>query len=105
MVVKIVMECVKIVMERKLQSKLIKKKKECNLYNTSILVWWDNLKYKIKIYPKIISKQKNREYYRIQNSIQMLSQNIANGNIIDIAKYEQLIKMQRCYIKIQSTMG
>ena len=35
-------------------------------------------------------RERKREYYRIQNSIQMLSQNIANGNIIDIAKYEQL---------------
>ena len=36
-----------IVIERKLIES-IDKEKECNLYNTSILVWCDNLKYKIK---------------------------------------------------------
>ena len=35
-------------------------------------------------------RERKREYYRIQNSIQRLSQNYADGNSIDIAKYEQL---------------
>ena len=39
---------------RKKIIELIDKEKECNLYHTSVLVWWDNLKYKIKkIIPKL----------------------------------------------------
>ena len=69
-------------------------KKKNVIYIIPILIWLDNLKYKIKKlsrnYSQTRVKERKREYYRIQNSIQRLSQNIADGNRIDIAKYEQL---------------
>lgn len=73
---------------------LIEKEKTCILFEQSILVRWDNLKYKIKMLSQIYSKnrvkERNREYFKIQNSLQRLSQSIADGNCIDIEKYEKL---------------
>jgi hypothetical protein len=49
---------------------------ECKLYTTEPLVWWDNLKYKIKKFSQIFSenlaKEKRKEFYYIQNKIQRL---------------------------------
>ena len=64
---------------RKKIIEFIDKEKECNLYNTSISVWFHNLKYKIKKcsrnYSQTRVKERKWEYYKIQNSIQRLSQN------------------------------
>lgn len=87
---------------------LLKKKKKCILYEQSILVWWDNLKYKIKklsqIYSKNRAKERNKEYYRIQNNLQRLSQSIADGNCIDIEKYEKL-KTDLCEYENEKCTG
>ena len=69
-------------------------KKKNVIYIIPILIWLDNLKYKIKKlsrnYSQTRVKERKRDYYRIQNSIQRLTLNVLNGNSIDIAKYEQL---------------
>lgn len=87
---------------------LLKKKKKCILFEQSILVWWDNLKYKIKklsqIYSKNRAKERNKEYYRIQNNLQRLSQSIADGNCIDIEKYEKL-KTDLCEYENEKCTG
>lgn len=48
---------------------LIENEKQCILFEQSILVWWDNLKYKIKKFSRNYSqnraREKNKEYYRI----------------------------------------
>lgn len=73
---------------------LITKEFDCPLYETSLLVWWDNLKYKIKNFSQIYSqkraKEKKAEFYLLQNKIRKLSQRIAEGEIIDTAKFESL---------------
>ena len=47
-----------------------------DFYNTDPLVWWDNLKFKIRrisqIYGKEKQKEKNRDYFKLQNKIQEL---------------------------------
>lgn len=63
------------------------------LYNTCFLVWWDNFKYKIKTCSQYYSrnriKERNKEYFALQNKIR-LSERIANGEKIDIDRYEAL---------------
>ena len=75
-------------------NKIIDDEKKCMLYDTETLIWWDNLKYKIKkfsqVFSKRIAKEKNSEYYCLQNKIQKLSQRIGNGENINIAQYESL---------------
>ena len=67
---------------------------ECKLYTTEPLVWWDNLKYKIKkisqIFSKNLAKEKRKEFYYIQNKIQRLCAMHADGVNIDITKLENL---------------
>lgn len=43
---------------------LIEKEKTCILFEQSILVWWDNLKYKIKMLSQIYSKNRVKERNR-----------------------------------------
>lgn len=73
---------------------VIENEKQCILFEQSILVWWDNLKYKIKklsqSYSQNRARERNREYYRIQNSLQRLSERIADGDSINIENYEKL---------------
>ena len=65
-----------------------------SLYESEFLIWWDNLKYKIKrfsqIFGKDLQKKKNLEYYKIQNKLQQISEKIATGEDVDISKYENL---------------
>lgn len=67
--------------------------KDCILYDTSLIVRKDNLKYKIKkcsqSYSKRRDKESNNEYFTLQKKIR-LSENIANWEKIDIEKYEAL---------------
>lgn len=52
------------------------------------------MKYKIKKYSQSYSKrrakERNKEYFTLQNKIKRLSENIADGEKIDIEKYEAL---------------
>lgn len=63
-------------------------------YNLDPLIWWDNLKYRIKktsqIYGREKQKEKNKEYFKLQNKIQELSIKSANGFPIDSIKYLEL---------------
>ena len=73
---------------------IIQEEQNCVLYNTEPLIWWDNLKYKIKkfsqVFCKRIAKDKHSEYYSIQKKLQKMSEKIANGLSVDIAQYESL---------------
>ena len=73
---------------------IIEKEKSCMLYENSILVWWDNLKYKLKKFSQSFSKtrakERNKEYYNLQNKMQRIAQNMANGLQVDIEKYEAI---------------
>ncbi|CAG2191734.1 unnamed protein product [Mytilus edulis] len=73
---------------------IITVERENELYERDILIWWDNLKYKIKRYSQIfsssIAKENRRDYFRLEKQINNLCEKAANGNDIDIAKLEVL---------------
>lgn len=74
---------------------MIEKNKKIVCYITHVfLVWWDNFKYKIKTCSQYYSrnriKERNKEYFALQNKIKRLSERIANGEKIDIDRYEAL---------------
>lgn len=73
---------------------IIDESKKCPLFEREILVWWDNLKYQIKkfsqVFSKRIAKEKNAEYYCLQNKIERLCMRIANGDDVNIELYENL---------------
>lgn len=73
---------------------MIETEKENELYDRDILVWWDNLKYKIKKYSQILSstiaKENKRDYYKIEKQINNLCEKASNGIDIDISKLESL---------------
>lgn len=73
---------------------IIEEEKSCPLYQSDILIWWDNLKFKIKKYSKVysarIAKEKRKEHYYLQNKLKLLSQNYADGKNIDITEYENI---------------
>ncbi|VDI42306.1 Hypothetical predicted protein [Mytilus galloprovincialis] len=72
----------------------LRKKKQSTLFNSEFLIWWDNLKYKIKkfsqVFGKRIQKEKNAEYFLLQNKLKRISERIALGEVIDVAQYENL---------------
>lgn len=74
--------------------RMIDENKECPLYVTDILLWWDNLKYKIKRYSQVYgsrkAKEKRKEFYFLQNKLNKLSQNYADGKNIDVTAFENL---------------
>ena len=74
--------------------KIIEEQKLCPLYVSDILVWWDNLKYKIKKYSQVFSmrkaREKSREHFYLQNKFQRLSKDYAEGKKIDITIFENL---------------
>ena len=73
---------------------IIEDQKSCTLYDTDFLIWWDNLKYKIKRYAQVYgtrrAKEKRKEYFVLQNKFKRLSEEYATGKRIDIASYENL---------------
>ena len=73
---------------------LIRKETESDFFHKNVTIAWDNLKYKIKkfsqVYSKNMSKIRYKEYFDIQNELQKLSAKAANGLDIDYAKYESL---------------
>ncbi|CAC5405809.1 unnamed protein product [Mytilus coruscus] len=74
--------------------KIIEESKNCPLFETETLIWWDNLKYQIKkfsqIFSKRIAKKKNAEYYTLQNKIERICNRIAEGDKVNIEQYENL---------------
>ena len=81
--------------------KLIKNEKECPLYETEILVWIDNLKYKIKkltqVYAKDKKKQERSEYFKLQKEFEKFSELAANNLPYDVNKFEELKLNMRKY--------
>jgi len=73
---------------------LIEREKLDQLYNSEFLIWWDNLKYKIKKmsqnYCMYRNKQRYKEYNQIQRKLGNLTDLMASGQNIDIDKYIQL---------------
>ncbi|CAC5416070.1 unnamed protein product [Mytilus coruscus] len=66
----------------------------CSLYDSEPLIWWDNLKYRIKRYSQVFSsdlvKEKKKEFFDIQNKIQRLCALQASGIDIDVTRLETL---------------
>jgi len=64
------------------------------VYELHPLIWWDNRKFKIKkisqIYGKGKYKEKNKEFYKLQNKIQEMSIRFAFGFNIDTNKYFEM---------------
>jgi len=69
---------------------LIGRERKCPLYNTELLVWWDNLKYKIKRISQIYCQKRNSEKNKRYNSIQKQIYNLHNQKDINILKYGKL---------------
>jgi len=89
-------------------SKLIDNEKLETFYDREILVWWDNLKYKIKkmsqIYVQKRRKNLNKVYNNIQRQFSKCTEHIAHGKIFDIDKYEE-IKQQLAEIEYEKCQG
>lgn len=83
-------------------TELIHKEKQCSLYDSEFLVWWDNFKFKIKKMSQIYCTQRNKERYRRYNAIQNKLFNFHNSTNDDIERYESLkaelgqIEMEKC---------
>lgn len=64
------------------------------LYLSDILVWWDNLKYKIRklsqLHGKNRNKKLNEKYNRIQRQLNTYTDMLSKGKNFDIEKYESL---------------
>lgn len=73
---------------------IIEDEKSCPLYDSDLLIWWDNLKYKIKRYSQIYGSRKAKErrkgFYFLQNKFDKLSNDFAEGKKIDVTLYENL---------------
>lgn len=78
------------------------------LFESEILIWWDNLKYKIKMFSKVYSKDKAKEkrsdFFHLQNKIQRLCALQAEGVNIDIIKLENL-KMELSCFELEKCKG
>ncbi|CAC5395162.1 unnamed protein product [Mytilus coruscus] len=87
---------------------IISQEKESELFHRDLLVWWDNLKYRIKRYSQILSsdlaKQNKREYYKLERQINNLCEKAASGIVIDIAKLESL-KLEMSNFEIEKCKG
>ena len=74
--------------------KLIETEKQCRLYDDEPLIWYDNLKFKIKQLSKVVSKDKKRaersEYFKIQREFEKFSLAVANDEEVDINKFEEI---------------
>jgi exonuclease III len=78
----------------------------CPLYESEMLVWWDNFKYKVKkmsqAYGYRRNRSRNKEFYRIHNQLERYSRLIAEGKTVDMNKYEELrvelqeIEVEKC---------
>ncbi|VDI42406.1 Hypothetical predicted protein [Mytilus galloprovincialis] len=82
-------------------NKLIETEKQCPLYDDEPLVWYDNLKYKIKQLAKVIAQDKSRaeksEYFKIQREFEKISLAVANNEIVDLNKFEEVKLKLKCH--------
>ena len=73
---------------------IIQKEKLCPLFEREILVWIDNLKYKIKKFSQIYAKNKKKkeraEYFKLQKEFEKLSYCAANSLMFDVDKFEKI---------------
>jgi len=73
---------------------LIEKEKTDILFDREFIIWWDNIKYKIRkkcqIYGKIRNKSRYKEYNYIQKQITKFHDAANSQDKFDIVKYEQL---------------
>ncbi len=84
---------------------LIEKEKQCRLYDSEPLIWFDNLKYSIKKLAQTISNNKSRaeksEYFKIQREFERISAAVANNENVDLNKFEEVkIKLKTYEDKI-----
>ncbi|CAC5420779.1 unnamed protein product [Mytilus coruscus] len=67
---------------------------QSSLYTVEPLVWWDNLKFRIKKFSQVFSvnlaKEKKKEFFNLQNKIQRLCAMQADDIGIDVTKLENL---------------
>ena len=85
---------------------LINDSLKCPLYTSEILIWWDNLKYKMKkcaIYHSCIQRKKEKsEYYAIQNSLQREYEKLSKfpnrdtSHILNLEKELELYEKKKC---------
>ncbi|CAC5366471.1 unnamed protein product [Mytilus coruscus] len=82
-------------------NRLIETEKQCPLYDEEPLVWYDNLKYKIKQLAKVIAQDKSRaeksEYFKIQREFEKISLAVANNEIVDLNKFEEVKLKLKCH--------
>jgi len=80
------------------------------IFNTEVLIWWDNLKYKIKKLSQLYGNHRNRKrkekYNKIQHQLNKFTELLANGKTFDFEKYEILkqdlasIEYEKCQAAI-----
>ena len=87
---------------------IIEEALQCPLYNKEPLVWWDNLKYRIKRFSQIFSgkmaKDKRKNFYDLQNKIQRLCAVQANGGNINLEVLENL-KLELSNYELEKCKG
>ncbi|CAG2242715.1 unnamed protein product [Mytilus edulis] len=87
---------------------IISDEKENELYNKDLMIWWDNLKYKIKRYSQIFSskmaKENRRDFYRLERQINFLCEKAACGVDVDVAKLENL-KLELSAYELEKCRG
>ncbi|CAC5423430.1 unnamed protein product [Mytilus coruscus] len=75
-------------------SRLIEKEKSCRLFDDEPLIWYDNLKFKIKQLSKSYAQNKSRieksEYFKRQNEYEKLSSMAVNNVNFDVNKFEEM---------------
>lgn len=73
---------------------IIEREKQCPLYESNILTWWDNLKLKIKQhsirYSMRRSKQHNQKYWELQKKIEHESRRVASIPDYDVSNLKKL---------------
>lgn len=89
-------------------TKLVDKEKQCILYQDNMLLWWDNLKYRIKKISQLYGRERKKIQYekinRIQRKFQNFKEKIAHGIHYDIIEYED-IKNELAKIEIEKCQG
>lgn len=85
---------------------IITNEKQCEFLQTNKLLWWDNLKFKIKKYAAHYAKkkamEKNKIYWNLQNQIERESRRAAQLKNYDVTKLQQLqtelkiLEMEKC---------
>lgn len=69
---------------------IIVRERQCPLYNSEPLVWWDNLKYRIKKFSQLYCQKRNSKKNKLYFSLQRQITNLLNERNINITKYQKL---------------